>query len=71
MLKKKDILQAIRSLPKAYCPTCKRQRIGVDIIAALGKCGECADDETEVKTGCRFGTPDACNHPDCRQLQLN
>lgn len=48
------------------CPRCGRDMI---IIPELKICAECADDQIELDTGCRFGTPEKCIgfHGDCKQ----
>lgn len=35
------------------------------LIKGFGICSQCADDRLEANTGCRFGTPETCHHPDC------
>lgn len=29
------------------------------------ECAQCADDTLQMMTGCRFGTPEHCDHDDC------
>jgi hypothetical protein len=48
-----------------YCHVCnKRKKL---FVKELNMCAECADDEVEAKTGCRFGEAN-CNHSDCRKM---
>jgi len=45
-----------------FCPVCnKRKKLFVD---KLKMCAECADDQVEAQTGCRFGKSN-CKHEDC------
>lgn len=55
----------IKSLPEKFCKSCRRM---VRLMEDDGRCSECHDDELELKTGCRFGTPESCNHEDCGKI---
>lgn len=52
------------------CPQCNRRDEPSKIVYPLALdgtlvCGECADNETWLATGCRFGQLD-CDHNDCK-----
>lgn len=50
-----------------FCSVCnKRKKL---FVKELNMCAECADDQVEAHTGCRFGESN-CNHSDCVKNQL-
>lgn len=65
----KEYREWVRANPEnPVCPGCNRREEQTNLIwEVYGRmvCSECADDQIELETGCRFGMS-PCPHEDCK-----
>ena len=70
LMQLKEQIEWDRANPEnPVCPDCNNREDPAKLYAKLDGtlvCAECMDNETQRLTGCRWGTPETCRHPDCK-----